>query len=245
MKRDWLKYSLATMAVLAALAGTDRGQEIAPASGVRETSRAEFFAKFALTDYNAPLPENPEELEKRRLKGARYDRGNWVVKDPSHDVDYVRRSLKLVVPPAFPVEESDVVVIGLTTAASAYLSNDKTGVYTEYTIRVEQVLKDNSSRKLARGGVITIDRAGGAVRYPDGHKVGYLLAGRSLPSVGAIYALFLRDDKRGGNFEIITLYELSVKGVVPLDSGFPFEDVRGMTKSDFMKALQEKLDKGS
>ena len=241
MKRGWLKYSLASMVVFAGLAGTNRGQEIAPASGVRETSRAEFFAKFALTDYDAPLPENPEALEQRRLKGMRYDRDNWVVKDPSHEIDYVRRSLKIVPPPTFPVEESDVVVIGLTTVAAAYLSNDKTGIYSEYTIKVEQVLKDNSSRKLSRGTLITFDRAGGAVRYPDGHRVGYLVAEKALPSVGAIYALFLRDDKRSRNFEVVTLYELKVNSVVPLDSGFPFEEVRGMTKSDFMKTLQEKL----
>jgi hypothetical protein len=39
MNRGWLKYSLATMVVLTGLAGTDRGQEVAPESGVRETNR--------------------------------------------------------------------------------------------------------------------------------------------------------------------------------------------------------------
>ena len=245
MNRDWLKYSLATMVVLTGLAGTYRGQEVAPESGVRETNRADFFAKFAVTDYDAPLPENAEELEQRRLKGQRYDNQNWVVKEPNHDVDYARRSIKPAPVPTYPVEESDLIVTGLATAASAYLSNDKTGVYTEYTIRIEQVLKDNSSRKLSSGIAITIDRTGGAVRYPDGHKIGYLVAEKKLPSVGALYVLFLRDDKRSKNFEVVTLYELKVDSVIPLDSGFQFDEVKGMTKSDFMKTLQEKLVKAA
>ena len=244
MTRSWLMFGLATVSVLANLAGTGRAQEVAPASGVRENNRADFFAKFAITDYDAPRPEGVEESEQRRLKSLRYDNENWVVKEPNPEIDYAKRSIPVSPPPAFPIEESDVIVIGLATAASAYLSNDKTGIYTEYAIRVEQVYK-NSSNKVIPGKAITIDRPGGAVRYPDGHRVAYLIAEKKLPSVNSIYALFLRDDKRSGNFEVVTLYELKVDGVVPLDSGFTFADVSGMARNDFMKTLQEKLAKRS
>ena len=244
MTRSWLMFGLATITVLAGLVRTAGAQEVAPASGVRETNRTDFFAKFAITDYDAPRPEGVEESEQRRLKSLRYDNENWVVKEPNPEVDYAKRSIPVSPPPAFPIEESDVIVIGLAMTASAYLSNDKTGIYTEYAVRVEQVYK-NSSSKVLPGKAITIDRPGGAVRYPNGHRVAYLIAEKKLPSVNSMYALFLRDDKKSGNFEVITLYELKVDSVTPLDSGFTFTDVIGMTKGEFMKTLQDKVAKRS
>ena len=147
--------------------------------------------------------------------------------------------------PTLPVEESDLVVTGLAVGVTAHLSNDKTGIYSEYTIRVEQVLKNGLSRNLTSASTITIDRAGGAVLYPDGHRLAYFIAERKLPVVGAMYALFLRDDKRSKNLEVVTLYELKANNIVPLDSGVSFEDVKTMTKASFMKTLQEKLVKPS
>lgn len=241
MKCTRLVYGLATIFILFTMAEIGRGQEVAPGLGVRDTNRTEFFAKFAVADYDAPLPESVEELEQRKLKSHRYDNENWVLKNPDPDTDYAKRSIAVQPVPTFPVEESDLIVTGIATAASAHLSNDKTGIYTEYTIRIEQVLKDGLGRNPSPDSVITIDRAGGAVRYPDGHRVAYLLAEKKLLSVGASYALFLRDDKRSKNFEVVTAYELKVNSVSPLDSGSSFEEVRGMTKSDFIKAVQGKL----
>ena len=245
MKFASLVYGLAPIAILVSMVGMNLGQEVAPDSGVRETSRVEFFAKFAHTDYDIVLPTDPDALEQRRRKNQRYDNENWVVKTPSPETDYAKRTLQLVPPPAFPIEESDTIVTGVATSASAHLSNDKTGVYTEYTIRVERIFKDGLSRNLTPDSVITIDRAGGAVRYPDGHKVAYMLAQRKLPAVGSTYALFLRDDKRSKNFQIVTIYELTTDSVIPLDAGYTFDEVKGMTKSDFLRALQERLAKRS
>jgi hypothetical protein len=241
MKCTKLIQGLASIVVFVTMAELNRAQEVAPDSGVRETNREVFFAKFALVDYYAPLPENPDELEQRRIKNRRYDNENWVLADPDPETDYAKRSIAVRSLPTFPNEESDLVVIGRATAVSAHLSNDKTGIYSEYKIRIEQVLKDDLSRNLAPGSVITIDRAGGAVRYPGGHRVAYLLAEKKLPTVGASYALFLRDDKLSKNFEVVTLYELKVNSVAPLDTGFTFEEVRGMTKDDFLQSVHGKL----
>ena len=245
MKRTSVLNGLGPIVFLLTVIGTTLGQEVAPETTVIETNRAEFFAKFAVTGYDAPLPEDPEELAQRRLKNQRYDNQNWVAKKPSPDVDYARRSIAVQPLPALPVEESDLVVTGLAIGVTAHLSNDKTGIYSEYTIRVEQVLKDGLSRNLTSASTIMIDRAGGAVLYPDGHRLAYFIAERKLPVVGAMYALFLRDDKRSKNLEIVTLYELKANNIVPLDSGVSFEDVKTMTKASFMKTLQEKLVKPS
>ena len=239
MKRSRLIHGLGPTIILAILVGTTPGQEVAPETTVIETNRADFFAKFALTGYDAPLPEDPEQLAQRRLKNQRYDNQNWVAKNPNPDVDYARRSIAVQPLPVLPFEESDIVVTGLAIGVTAHLSNDKTGIYSEYTIRVEQVLKDGVFRNLRAASTITVDRAGGAVLYPDGHRLAYFIAEKKLPAVGAQYALFLRDDKRSKNYEIVTLYELKPGGVIPLDQGSS-DELKGMTKSDFMKALLEK-----
>lgn len=241
MKCRRLIYGLAPIVIFVTMAELSRAQEVAPVSGVRATNREEFFAKFALVDYDAPLPNIPEELEQRRLKNRRYDNENWVLVDPDPETEYARRSILVIPLPTFPIEESDLIVTGQATAVSAHLSNDKTGIYSEYTIKIEQVLKNGLTSNLSPGSVITIDRAGAAVRYPGGHRVAYLLAEKKLPAVGASYALFLRDDKRSKNFDVVTLYELKINGVSPLDTGFAFEEVRGLTKNDFLKAVQGKL----
>ena len=54
--------------------------------------------------------------------------------------------------------------------------------------------------------------------------------------------MFLRDDRKSKNFEIVTLYELKPNKIIPLDHG-GFDELKGMTKSDFIKAVQEKLSK--
>lgn len=243
MNRTRLLCRLGPIVILVMIAGTTMGQELAPA--VTETNRTEFFARFAVVDYDAPPPDNPDELAIRTAKNQRYDNQRWVVKSPNPEADFARRSIAVQALSAYPVEESDLVVIGLAVGVTAHLSNDKGGVYSEYTIKVEQVLKSGSAKSPAAGSMITIDRAGGAVRYADGHKVAYFIAEKKLPLVGSKYALFLRDDKRSKNFEIVTLYELKPDVVVPLDSGYPYDDIRGTPKPDFLKTLQEKTAKQS
>ena len=206
MKRTSIINGLGPIVLLLLIVGTTLGQEVAPETTVIETNRAEFFAKFAVTGYDSPLPEDPEELAQRRIKNQRYDNQNWVAKSPNPEADYARRSIAVQPLPALPVDESDLVVTGLAIGVTAHLSNDKTGIYSEYTIRVDQVLKDGLSKNLTSASTITIDRAGGAVLYPNGHRLAYFIAERKLPVVGAMYALFLRDDKRSKNYEIVALY---------------------------------------
>jgi len=87
---------------------------------------------------------DPVELAKRRIRGAKHDKSQWNVspEDPSDStvlVDSVDPKL-----PALPVTKSTVVIIAHITDARAYLSNDKTGVYTEFTVRIDEILKDDA-----------------------------------------------------------------------------------------------------
>jgi hypothetical protein len=241
MTRGGLIYGFATTVLLIALAGQSSGQEVAPASRYLESTPEKFFAKFATVDFDAAPPSDPDELEQRRIKNQRYDNQGWVKTEPPAETDWVKRALNTQSPPVFPIAESDVIVTGIATVSSAHLSNDKTGIYSEYSVRVEQVLKNNTSREMIRGSVITVDRAGGAVRYPNGRKIAYMIAESRLPDSGRTYTLFLRDGKRNTNFEIVSLYELNVNSVIPLDARPSIDEIKGIGKADFVKTIQEKL----
>jgi hypothetical protein len=62
---------------------------------------------------------------------------------------------------AIPVEISDAVVVGTVLNATAYLSPDATGVYSEFTLKVDEVMKDRSGSILADTS-LAVDREGGA-----------------------------------------------------------------------------------
>ena len=75
-------------------------------------------------------------------------------------------------PPLIPIKESSLVIAGRVVSANAYLSNDKQGIYTEFSICVSEVLKaDPLVQDLKKGGCVTADRPGGVVRMPTGQTM--------------------------------------------------------------------------
>jgi hypothetical protein len=118
---------------------------------------------------------------------------------------------------SIPVQEADAVVIGTITDARAYLSNDKTNVYSEFTTCLEEVPLNDESASLFAGKVITTNRKGGTVKFPSGKTLVRGALGRTMPRVGNRYLLFLRKTGDGETYSIITGYELLNGKVVPLD----------------------------
>ena len=119
-----------------------------------------------------------------------------------------------------PTHISDAVVIGNVTDANAYLSEDKTAVYSEFTVQVWDVLKNSQTSPLAVGTSVTVLRPGGGVRFPSGKIRKFLVAGRGLPRTGGRYAFFLKYDDLAQAYYIVTAYELLGGKVFPLD-GIP------------------------
>ena len=135
--------------------------------------------------------------------------------------------------PALPVSQSDVIVIGEILHIEAHRSNNKLNVFSNLDVRVDEVLKGS----VAPGSVITIQRIGGFVKYPDGRKVLFRLVGNGMPGVGGRYALFLKvvDDDN----TILTGYEFTPGGVIALDMSRQFEVYQGETETNFLKALRD------
>jgi hypothetical protein len=149
--------------------------------------------------------------------------------------------------PAFPIT-SDVIVIGTIREAKAYLSEDRTDIYSEVSLPVEEILKADPQYRLKIHGTVTADRRGGAVRFPSGKIVRSAYWGRGIPSIGHRYLLFLKDAGDSG-FSIVTGYELTGKGVIPLD-GLPrsddsvyrnYESLRNTSEASLLDAVRKAI----
>jgi hypothetical protein len=93
---------------------------------------------------------------KRRTRGEKRNKSNWNVDpDALSDSTVVVDSVDLHLP-AFPTEQASAVVVGTVTDAKAYLSNDKTGVYSAFTVLIDEVLKNPGN--LSVGNLIEAER---------------------------------------------------------------------------------------
>lgn len=194
--------------------------------------------RFPIVDYDSPEPKDPAELAKRKLRGKRYNKSDWAVNpnapsDTTVRVDFIDPNL-----PAFPISQSPVVVLGRVLDSCAYLSNDKTGVYSVFSIEIEQVLK--SSLPITNGAVIETEREGGRVKFPSGRLHLYVTDKADMPVVGGRYVLFL-DGKNDQSFQIVTAYELQDRKVRPLDRLRDAQRYDNWDESEFLVELSNKL----
>jgi hypothetical protein len=132
-------------------------------------------------------------------------------------------------------------VIGDVQGAQTYLSNDKTGVYTEFTVLVDEVLKASGSIQISPINIITMSRTGGIVRYPSGHRRLHLVTGENFPQPGGKYVLFLKTQGQSQDFRILTAYQLTSGGVIPLDEGTQFEAYSGQGNDAFLKVIRNEI----
>lgn len=143
--------------------------------------------------------------------------------------------------PALPVVRSATVVVGQVENAAAFLSNDKTGTYSEFVVRIEQVLKNDSVTPVFQGGLVTAERNGGRVRFPSGRLITYGNRGQGMPKIGQRYVFFL--ERNAEQYTILTAYELQAGKVRPLDgknapggenSEWPGNGYQGTDESSFL-----------
>ncbi len=138
--------------------------------------------------------------------------------------------------PALPIAQSDVIVVGEVLNAEAHRSENKLNVFSNFEVRVDEVLK---GANLATGNVIDVQRLGGFVTYPNGKKVLFRLVGNGMPAVGSRYAFFLKvlDE----DYRILTGYEFGPEGVMPLDSSRQFETYRRESETVFLNTLRNSV----
>jgi len=187
--------------------------------------------QFPKVDYDSPEPVEPAERAKRRNKGKNFDNG-FISKKPTHQSSSLSNHWDLGLP-ALPLAQSDVVLIANTLSRKAFLSNDKSGVYTETSIRIEEVIKGETS-SVAKDNQIDIYRTGGVVRYATGEESLFQIVGQNMPLAGKRYLFFLKAIPDSTDYKIITGYELSDFGVKALDTPSQFSEFNGLDESSFL-----------
>jgi hypothetical protein len=117
--------------------------------------------------------------------------------------------------PAIPVKESDAVIVATVDAVQPYLSNDHTHLYTEFSLTVEEQIKDAPGRTQV-GQSIPIVIRGGRMRLADGRVIEEKPAFTNFAiAVGSRYLLFLCYNSTGQYFTVAKSWELKNGGIIP------------------------------
>lgn len=192
---------------------------------------------------------------RRKAKGNRYDRQS---SEPIHEAPSISgriwsnhwaRGLE-----ALPIDNSDTILIGSITDAQSHLSNDKTGVYSEFAVQVEEVLKrDTAKLAIEVANTISVERFGGAVRFPSGAVQKYETMGQGMPHRSGRYLLFLKRLDDEPSFSIVTGYEVGDRTVSPLDGAhfgegnetYPFDRYVGFDTATFLQIVRTAVAKKS
>jgi hypothetical protein len=209
-----LLLTVVAVTTLSALTALSSQEQRSTASPTQQSAEEE---QEPVADYAAIEPADPEKRAKRRARGKRYDGQSWVREPHPTAGDAGRIDSWMGQVPAFPTETSHAVVIGETIDAQAYLSNDKSGVYTEFTVRVEEILKQDAVAPLVVGETLAAQREGGRVRFPSGRVQRYRTHYQHLPCAGRRYVFFLKRNEEGQAYYIRTAYELRAGRVHPVD----------------------------
>lgn len=230
-----------------AFSGTSRTAP--PTSAQNQQDQAKWKAReeekkkhFPIAEFNEAEPTDPLKREQRKQKQKRKNGMGLVSRSPESDMGG-----GLILPhgqfdfPGLPVEQSPVIVIGDVLQSEAHLSEDKLGVYSEFTIRLVEVIKAESSLPASE---MIVERLGGYVRYPNGRKLLYRVGTGGMPRVGARYLFFLKPTPEL-DYSILTAYEFGDKGVVALDPSAQFEKYDGYAIDAFRSQIVEAVAKAA
>ena len=172
---------------------------------------------FVARENNSLSPQRRLRNRRHDLKDSRVDPSPFVFKESDPEELHELTPSHTPVQLALPVLESEAVVIGEVVGAEAYLSNDRTSVYSEFTLQLSDLLKNTSKQDITIGSLLTAERTGGGVRFESGKVLRRGRLHETLPVVGRRYLLFLKRHDEAGGFSIITGYELRDGRVYPLD----------------------------
>jgi hypothetical protein len=146
----------------------------------------------------------------RRQKNVLHDNQRIVQSEAPPEGAEITVDSETPIASEFPVAQSDLIVEAKVTRSQAFLSEDRTGVYSEFSVSVSEILKASAGSAVKRGAELTTERFGGRVRYPSGQVVRYRTASEGSPMIGKTYVLFLKRTQ-GGNYRILTAYALGTR----------------------------------
>jgi hypothetical protein len=207
----------------------------------------------SLDDISAlrPIDAAPEEADARKNLARKSKNKRYNLPDSSFDLskqadgEASGRVLESELPPPFPIGASNLIIIGNITKRQPYLSDNKTAIYTEFNIQVEEVLQNNAVAPVSSNETVVADREGGAIRMANGRVLRYLVTGvGAMPEKGKRYLLFLKADAAAGeDYVIICGYELKAGKVIPLEDISDRAPYINMPEAQFLSVIKEAIAK--
>lgn len=177
----------------------------------------------------APEPQDPDEQAARAARNKAYNQSPESKSSVVGSNSTVDRSAPV---PDLP-ENSDTVIVGSVVKEQPYQAGENS-LYTEFTVSVENLLRNTLKKKLPPTGHITVVRPGGAIQLPNGKL---LQANSNLPgplTVGRRYVLFLRYDTSADWYALEKPWELRDGVVVPVDADSKSSPHSGEKEKDFL-----------
>lgn len=237
-KRGFAILFLATIGLMVALATSISPRQD---NASKNQGPVRDMSVWPLTEHDKPIPTDPEKRAKRVVRGRKYDNSEWPINplalgDSTVRVDALDTNL-----PALPLFQSNAVLIGVVTEAQAYMSNDKSGIYSEFAFRITEVLRNTSDLLLTSEASVDVQREGGRVRFSSNRVHWYAVGGAGMPQVGHRYLLFLNEQKDTGVFSIITGYELSDGRVQAIDDLPKAQAYNNSDENSFLNEVRSAL----
>lgn len=244
-----LTITLAVVGLFVGIIITNNSQSQAQQSQVKLNNNELDKEATPIVDFDDNESKNSNIEQDREFKNAQYDNSSFVLSNPPPNAGELTRWNSEIRLSDIPVEQSTIIVEGRVTASKAFLSNDKTGIYSEFTIFVSRALKNNSENFINSEETVVGERFGGRVRYPSGKVIRYKLAGQGSPSIGDKYLFFLAKTPTK-NYRILTAYELRDNKVFALDGArtFPLKNSNSIFDThnekeyeDFIKEVNQSI----
>src|ERR1043166_145475 len=210
-----------------------------PQSGIKRPHLDK--SQWPVTDYQAPEQADAVSHAERLSRGKKFNRSKFELTPLDINDQTIVTHSETELLPDLPVSQSDAIIIGEVTDAHAYLSEDKTGVYSEFTVHVSNVLKNSIASPIAQATSIYLLREGGRVKFPSGRMHLYSISGVRMPVAGKQYVFFLKHLEETNVFSLLTGYELMEGKVSPLDELRQFGTYRGADEATFLNKVQEKI----
>ncbi len=240
-------YALVTLGLVTAIfsfAMRGQGQKSVPSTDHAQ-AKIDFERRFPIADYSVPEPTDSQQRAKRKSKDNRFPEGR-LDELPGVTETLIADGNGLDRLPALPVALSDIIIVGDVLNAEAYLSSNKTGLFSEFTISIKEVLKATGSDPVLPGANISVEREGARIRYPSGHIRWVRFDHEGMPTIGGRYVLFLRRTGQESVHTILTGYELRAGRVFPLDGVAAFEERKlpqfakyeGVEETVFLKSVR-------
>jgi hypothetical protein len=134
-------------------------------------------------------------------------------------------SATVAVMPEMPAAESDLIVVGTVESVESFLTENRGAVYTEFTIRLSEVISNNTGLKFepgnsdesSLGARLSVLTPGGRMKGPDGQGLIHEVKGIGEPlSKDRKYLLFLRTRRSAQCGLVVKAWDLTDGKAKPL-----------------------------